>query len=42
MSVQTEFAERLRREKAKNLRYKKAISAELNLEQIQQNLWEMQ
>ncbi|MGM9661416.1 MAG: hypothetical protein ACI3WQ_12520 [Faecousia sp.] len=42
MSVKTELSERLRREKAKNLRYKKAVSAELNLEQIQQNIWDMQ
>ncbi|MGM9626972.1 MAG: hypothetical protein ACI3V4_02615 [Faecousia sp.] len=42
MSVKTEFAERLRREKAKNLRYKRAISADLNLETITSSLWEMQ
>lgn len=42
MSVKSEIAERLRREKAKNLRYKRAISAELNLETITSSLWEMQ
>ena len=42
MSVKSEIAERLRREKAKNLRYKKAISADLNLETITSSLWEMQ
>lgn len=42
MSVKTELSERLRREKAKNLRYKKAISADLNLETITSSLWEMQ
>lgn len=42
MSVKSDIAEKARREKARNLRYKKAISAELNLEQIQQNLWDMQ
>ena len=42
MSVKSDFAEEARRIKARNLRYKKAISAELNLEQITQNLWEMQ
>lgn len=42
MSVKSELSENARREKAKNLRFKKAISAELNLEQIQQDLWDMQ
>lgn len=42
MSVKSELSERLRREKARGLRYKKAASAELNLEQIQSNLWDMQ
>lgn len=42
MSAKSELAERLRREKAKNLRYKRAISAELNLETITSSLWEMQ
>ena len=42
MSVKSDFAEDARRIKARNLRYKKAISTELNLEQITQNLWEMQ
>lgn len=42
MSVKSELSESLRREKARNLRYKKAASAELNLYQIQQNLWEIQ
>lgn len=42
MSVKSEIAERLRREKAKNLRYKRAISADLNLETITSSLWEMQ
>lgn len=42
MSVKYEIAERLRREKAKNLRYKRAISADLNLETITSSLWEMQ
>lgn len=42
MSVKTELSERLRREKAKNLRYKRAISADLNFETITSNLWEMQ
>ena len=42
MSVKSDLAERIRREKARGIRYKKAISAELNLEQIQQNLWDMQ
>ena len=42
MSVKSDFAEEARRIKARNLRYKKAISTELNLEQITQNLWEMQ
>lgn len=42
MSVKSDLAERLRREKARGIRYKKAISAELNLEQIQQNLLDMQ
>lgn len=41
MSVKSDISERLRREKARNLRYKRAVSAELNLEQIQQNLWEI-
>ena len=41
MSVKSDFVEEARRIKARNLRYKKAISAELNLEQITQNLWEM-
>lgn len=42
MNVKSDLSERIRREKAKNLRYKKAASAELNLDQIQQNLWDMQ
>lgn len=42
MSVKSEIAEKARREKAKNLRYKRAISAELNLETITSSLWEMQ
>lgn len=42
MSITSDISDRLRREKAINLRYKKAASAELNLEQIQRNLWEMQ
>lgn len=42
MGVKSDLAERLRREKARGVRYKKAISAELNLEQIQKNLWDMQ
>ncbi len=41
MRVRSDFVEEARRIKARNLRYKKAISAELNLEQITQNLWEM-
>lgn len=41
MSVKTEKAEELRREKARNLRYKKAIHAELNLENITSGLYEM-
>lgn len=41
MSVKTEKAEELRREKARNLRYKKAIHAELNLEAITNELYEM-
>lgn len=42
MSVKSDLSERLRREKAKNLRYKRAISADLNLETITSSLWEMQ
>ena len=42
MSVKSEIAEKARREKAKNLRYKRAISADLNLETITSSLWEMQ
>ena len=41
MSVKTEKAEELRREKARNLRYKKAIHADLNLEAITSGLYEM-
>lgn len=41
MSVKSEKAEELRREKARNLRYKKAIHAELNLETITSELYEM-
>ena len=41
MSVKNEKAEELRREKARNLRYKKAIHAELNLEAITSGLYEM-
>ena len=36
------LTEKLRREKARNQRYKRAISADLNLETITANLWEMQ
>jgi chromosome segregation ATPase len=35
-------AEEMKREKARNLRYKKAISKNMNLETIQEMLWEMQ
>ena len=42
MSVKSDIAEKARREKAKNLRYKRAISADLNLETITSSLWEMQ
>ncbi len=41
MSVRSETAEELRREKARNLRYKRAIHADLNLESIGNELMEM-
>ena len=41
MSVKSDFAESLRREKARNLRYKKAIHADLNLESIGSKLMEI-
>lgn len=41
MSVKSDKAEALRREKARNLRYKKAILADLNLETIQSSLYEI-
>lgn len=41
MSVRSETAEELRREKARNLRYKRAIHADLNLETIGNELMEM-
>lgn len=41
MSVKSEKAEELRREKARNLRYKRAIHADLNLESIGNDLMEM-
>lgn len=41
MSVKSETAEELRREKARNLRYKRAIHADLNLESISNELMEM-
>ena len=34
--------EELRAQKAKNLRYKKPIATDMNLETIRENLWEMQ
>ena len=41
MSVKSDLAESIQREKARNLRYKKAIHAELNLENITSELYEM-
>ena len=41
MSVKSDKAEALRREKARNLRYKRAVLADLNLETIQSTLYEM-
>ena len=41
MSVKSDKAETLRREKARNLRYKRAVLADLNLETIQSTLYEM-
>ena len=41
MSVKSDKAEALRREKARNLRYKKAILADLNFETVQSSLYEM-
>lgn len=41
MSIKSETAEELRREKARNLRYRKAVHAELNLESIGNELMEM-
>lgn len=41
MSVKSETADKLRREKARNLRYKKAILADLNLETIQYSIYEI-
>lgn len=41
VSVNSDLAESLRREKARNLRYKKAIHADLNLESIGNKLMEM-
>lgn len=41
MSVKSETAEELRREKARNLRYRKAVHADLNLESIGNELMEM-
>ena len=41
MSVNSDMAESLRREKARNLRYKKAIHADLNLASIGSKLMEM-
>ena len=41
MSVKSDLAEEMRREKARNLRYKKAIHADLNIESITTTLYEM-
>lgn len=41
VSVNSDMAESLRREKARNLRYKKAIHADLNLASIGSKLMEM-
>lgn len=41
MSVKSDLKESMRREKARNLRYRKAIHAELNLETIGNELMEM-
>lgn len=41
MSIKSDLAESIRREKARNLRYKKAIHAELNLETITGELYEI-
>lgn len=41
MSVKSDKAEALRREKARNLRYKKAVLADLNLETIQSCLYDI-
>lgn len=41
MSVKSDKAEALRREKARNLRYKRAVLADLNLETIQSTLYEI-
>ena len=42
MSVKSEKAEELRREKARNLRFKRAIHADLNLQSISNELMDMQ
>jgi len=42
MSVKSDCRDRLRQEKARGMRYKKAASVELNVESIQQTLWDMQ
>lgn len=39
--TKAQIAEDLRRDKAKNMRYKKAVCAELNLESIQNSLYDM-
>ncbi len=41
MSVKSDLAEKMRREKARNLRYKKAIHADLNIESITTALYEI-
>lgn len=41
MSVKSETADKLRREKARNLRYRRAVQAELNLESIGNELMEI-
>lgn len=41
MSVKSDLAEEMRREKARNLRYKKAIHADLNIESITTALYEI-
>ena len=41
MSIKSNLAESIRREKARNMRYKKAIHADLNLENIGNELMEM-